>query len=92
MPQHGRAAPRRAQAGGGVPDEAPLPADWLWLCRFTARYYQHPLGDTPVPGNCRCCQNRGRPPAEAACASSIATARRAGRRATQTRSCQVELV
>ena len=27
-------------------DEAPLPADWLWLCRFTARYYQHPLGDT----------------------------------------------
>ncbi|WP_240454074.1 primosomal protein N' [Halomonas sp. NO4] len=27
-------------------DEAPLPTDWLWLCRFTARYYQHPLGDT----------------------------------------------
>jgi len=27
-------------------DETPLPADWLWLCRFTARYYQHPLGDT----------------------------------------------
>ncbi|MGM0703051.1 MAG: primosomal protein N' [Pseudomonadota bacterium] len=27
-------------------DEAPLPADWLWLCHFTARYYQHPLGDT----------------------------------------------
>lgn len=27
-------------------DAAPLPADWLWLCRFTARYYQHPLGDT----------------------------------------------
>ncbi|MFG6159101.1 primosomal protein N' [Halomonas sp. 1390] len=27
-------------------DEAPLPADWLWLCRFTARYYQHALGDT----------------------------------------------
>ncbi len=27
-------------------DDAPLPADWLWLCRFTARYYQHSLGDT----------------------------------------------
>ncbi|RXE47125.1 primosomal protein N' [Chromohalobacter israelensis] len=27
-------------------DEAPLPADWWWLCQFTARYYQHPLGDT----------------------------------------------
>ncbi|WP_240609857.1 primosomal protein N' [Billgrantia endophytica] len=27
-------------------DAAPLPEDWFWLCRFTARYYQHPLGDT----------------------------------------------
>ncbi|SHE63070.1 replication restart DNA helicase PriA [Modicisalibacter ilicicola DSM 19980] len=27
-------------------DSDPLPADWLWLCHFTARYYQHPLGDT----------------------------------------------
>ncbi|NYS59904.1 primosomal protein N' [Vreelandella salicampi] len=27
-------------------DDAPLPADWRWLCRFTARYYQHSLGDT----------------------------------------------
>ncbi|WP_129140257.1 primosomal protein N' [Modicisalibacter coralii] len=27
-------------------DAQPLPADWLWLCRFTARYYQHALGDT----------------------------------------------
>ena len=27
-------------------DDAPLPADWLWLCRFTARYYQHAIGDT----------------------------------------------
>lgn len=27
-------------------DETPLPEDWLWLCRFTARYYQHSLGDT----------------------------------------------
>ncbi|HSH48732.1 MAG TPA: primosomal protein N' [Halomonas sp.] len=27
-------------------DDRPLPADWLWLCRFTARYYQHALGDT----------------------------------------------
>ncbi|MEG3079640.1 primosomal protein N' [Halomonas sp. 5021] len=27
-------------------DDAPLPADWLWLCQFTARYYQHSLGDT----------------------------------------------
>ncbi|MFC0268736.1 primosomal protein N' [Kushneria aurantia] len=27
-------------------DRSPLPADWLWLCRFAARYYQHSLGDT----------------------------------------------
>ncbi|MBY5943269.1 primosomal protein N' [Halomonas sp. DP5N14-9] len=27
-------------------DKAPLPGDWLWLCRFTSRYYQHALGDT----------------------------------------------
>lgn len=27
-------------------DNTPLPEDWLWLCRFTARYYQHALGDT----------------------------------------------
>ncbi|WP_425338669.1 primosomal protein N' [Halomonas salinarum] len=27
-------------------DASPLPDDWLWLTRFTARYYQHPLGDT----------------------------------------------
>ncbi|ATJ84160.1 primosomal protein N' [Halomonas beimenensis] len=27
-------------------DERPLPDDWLWLCRFTARYYQHAPGDT----------------------------------------------
>ena len=27
-------------------DDAPLPNDWLWLCRFAARYYQHSLGDT----------------------------------------------
>ncbi|MFC0325197.1 primosomal protein N' [Halomonas organivorans] len=27
-------------------DATPLPADWLWLCRFTARYYQHAPGDT----------------------------------------------
>lgn len=27
-------------------DDTPLPADWLWLCRFTARYYQHGLGET----------------------------------------------
>ncbi|MGJ7458534.1 primosomal protein N', partial [Halomonas sp. RA08-2] len=27
-------------------DSTPLPADWLWLCHFTARYYQHSLGDT----------------------------------------------
>ncbi|MWJ28709.1 primosomal protein N' [Halomonas sp. ZH2S] len=31
---------------GAVLDETPLPSDWLWLCRFTARYYQHSLGDT----------------------------------------------
>ncbi|WNL41723.1 primosomal protein N' [Halomonas sp. PAMB 3264] len=29
-----------------VLDEAPLPEDWQWLCHFTARYYQHGLGDT----------------------------------------------
>ncbi|WP_251977073.1 primosomal protein N' [Salinicola avicenniae] len=41
-------------------DAAPLPADWLWLCRFTARYYQHSLGDTlhlALPGPLR----QGRP-------------------------------
>lgn len=27
-------------------DAKPLPADWLWLCTLTARYYQHALGDT----------------------------------------------
>lgn len=27
-------------------DDTPLPDDWRWLCRFTARYYQHALGDT----------------------------------------------
>ncbi|GAA3907564.1 primosomal protein N' [Halomonas cibimaris] len=27
-------------------DDTPLPADWRWLCRFAARYYQHSLGDT----------------------------------------------
>ncbi|WP_275289160.1 primosomal protein N' [Halomonas elongata] len=27
-------------------DDIPLPDDWLWLCRFTARYYQHATGDT----------------------------------------------
>lgn len=27
-------------------DTTPLPSGWLWLCRFTARYYQHSLGDT----------------------------------------------
>lgn len=31
---------------GGRLDDEPLPADWLWLCRFTARYYLHSLGDT----------------------------------------------
>src|SRR5690554_7558101 len=31
---------------GACLDSAPLPEDWLWLCRFTARYYQHSLGDT----------------------------------------------
>jgi primosomal protein N' (replication factor Y) len=27
-------------------DATPLPAGWLWLGTFTARYYQHALGDT----------------------------------------------
>ncbi|GHB20388.1 primosomal protein N' [Salinicola rhizosphaerae] len=41
-------------------DDAPLPEDWQWLCRFTARYYQHSLGDTlhhALPGPLR----QGRP-------------------------------
>ncbi len=41
-------------------DAEPLPADWLWLCEFTARYYQHALGDTlhnALPGPLR----QGRP-------------------------------
>ncbi|WP_355659571.1 primosomal protein N' [Halomonas salifodinae] len=41
-------------------DDTPLPQDWLWLCRFTARYYQHSLGDTlthALPGLLR----QGRP-------------------------------
>lgn len=29
-----------------VLDDEPLPSDWLWLCHFAARYYQHSLGDT----------------------------------------------
>lgn len=29
-----------------VLDDTPLPSDWQWLCHFTARYYQHSLGDT----------------------------------------------
>lgn len=29
-----------------VVDDAPLPADWLALCQFTARYYHYPLGET----------------------------------------------
>ncbi|WP_227875898.1 primosomal protein N' [Kushneria konosiri] len=27
-------------------DRTPLPEDWLWLCRFAARYYQYSLGET----------------------------------------------
>lgn len=27
-------------------DSRPLPSDWLWLCQFATRYYQHALGDT----------------------------------------------
>ncbi|WP_239495278.1 primosomal protein N' [Salinicola halophilus] len=41
-------------------DDEPLPADWLWLCTFTARYYQHSPGDTfqhAMPGPLR----QGRP-------------------------------
>ncbi len=38
--------PERLKPISACLDDAPLPADWLWLCRFTARYYQHPLGDT----------------------------------------------
>lgn len=41
-------------------DDHPLPEDWWWLCHFTARYYQHALGDTlmqALPGLLR----QGRP-------------------------------
>jgi primosomal protein N' (replication factor Y) len=30
---------------GLVADLPPLPADWIALCEFCARYYQHPLGE-----------------------------------------------
>ncbi|MCL7928497.1 primosomal protein N' [Halomonas llamarensis] len=38
--------PAQLRAVSEALDDASLPADWLWLCRFTARYYQHSLGDT----------------------------------------------
>ncbi|AQU84996.1 MULTISPECIES: primosomal protein N' [unclassified Halomonas] len=36
----------KLRAISDVLDDAPLPSDWQWLCHFTARYYQHSLGDT----------------------------------------------
>lgn len=41
-------------------DRTPLPADWLWLCRFAARYYQHSLGDT-LSGAMPALLRQGRP-------------------------------
>lgn len=41
-------------------DRTPLPADWLWLCRFAARYYQHSLGDT-LAGAMPALLRQGRP-------------------------------
>ncbi len=44
---HGSELPRsQLRAINEVLDDAPLPQDWQWLCQFTARYYQHSLGDT----------------------------------------------
>ena len=38
-------ADKLKSAEGILSDIPPLPADWLALCEFTARYYQAPLGE-----------------------------------------------
>lgn len=38
--------PSRLKAISQLIDHSPLPEQWLELCKFTARYYQHALGDT----------------------------------------------
>ncbi|BBI64033.1 hypothetical protein HSBAA_53390 [Vreelandella sulfidaeris] len=43
---HSALARSQLRAVSETLDDAPLPEDWLWLCRFAARYYQHSLGDT----------------------------------------------
>ncbi|SHM32159.1 primosomal protein N' [Vreelandella subglaciescola] len=46
LSEHSELPRHKLRAVSKALDDAPLPADWLWLCRFTARYYQHSLGDT----------------------------------------------
>ncbi|MDN6180365.1 MAG: primosomal protein N' [Halomonas subglaciescola] len=46
LAEHSELPRHKLRAVSKALDETPLPADWLWLCRFTARYYQHSLGDT----------------------------------------------
>lgn len=46
LADHSELAPNQLRAISETLDDAPLPQDWLWLCRFAARYYQHSLGDT----------------------------------------------
>lgn len=46
LAEHSELPRHKLRTVGRALDNAPLPADWLWLCRFAARYYQHSLGDT----------------------------------------------
>lgn len=46
LADHSELAPNQLRAISETLDDDPLPQDWLWLCRFAARYYQHSLGDT----------------------------------------------
>ncbi|MFC0336499.1 replication restart DNA helicase PriA [Kushneria avicenniae] len=45
---HSDVPPDRLRRIEALIDRSPLPGDWLWLCRFAARYYQHSLGDTLI--------------------------------------------
>ncbi|HSP31233.1 MAG TPA: primosomal protein N', partial [Halomonas sp.] len=46
LADHSDLSPSQLRVISETLDDAPLPKDWLWLCRFAARYYQHSLGDT----------------------------------------------